>query len=70
MTDGTQRGSADFPNALRDSVSHCIQLIGLFVQKQVIVAKVGSTHVPAEVLGLKVKSNTSARMAFMPAEIS
>jgi hypothetical protein len=53
--DGLQRGSADLANAFRNRVRHRIKLIRLFIQQQVIIAEVGTAHVPMEVLGLDVK---------------
>ena len=42
---------ADLAYPLGDCIGHCEQLIGLFVQQQMVVTEVRATHVPVEILG-------------------
>ena len=43
-------------NALSNGIRHCEDLIGMFVQQQMIVPEVWPAHVPVEVLSLQIKS--------------
>lgn len=52
MPDGSNRRAADLAYALRDVVGHCKDLAGVFIQQQVVVAKMRSAGVPMKVLGL------------------
>ena len=55
MSDRAERSPADLADALGDRVGHGEELLGLFVEQQVVVAKVRATHVPVKVLGLQVQ---------------
>src|SRR5437762_12090538 len=55
MADRFDRKSANLSNSLRDWVGHGEKLIAVFVEKQVIVAKVRAAHVPMEILGFQVE---------------
>ena len=50
-----QGQGAELPHALREHVSHGEDLVGLLVEKQVVVAEVRPAHVPMEVLRLQVE---------------
>ena len=55
VADRAQRAAADLADAFGQRVGHREQLLGLFVEHQVIVAKVRAAHVPVEVLGFQVE---------------
>ena len=55
MSDRSQGGSAQLADALGDGIGHRIDLVGLLVQQQVIVAKMRPAHVPVKVLGLQIE---------------
>src|SRR5437762_4517948 len=55
MADRFDRKSANLSNSLRDWVGHGEKLIAVFVEKQVIIAKVRAAHVPMEILGFQVE---------------
>jgi len=54
VADGADRGAADFANALGDFVGAFEELVGVIVEKQVVVAEVRSGHVPMEIFGFHV----------------
>ena len=41
-------------DSLGDRIGHRVELVGLLVEHEVVVAKVRSAHVPVEILGLQV----------------
>src|SRR4030095_10930412 len=51
----SQRDSARLAHALRDWIGHRKKLVGLFVQEQVVVAKMRTAHVPVEIFRLHIK---------------
>ena len=55
LSDRMQREAADLANAFRDNVGHCEELLGVFIEKQVIIPEVVPAHVPVKILGLQVK---------------
>ena len=55
MSDGAQGGTADFADTLGNRVSHRVDLIGLLVQHDVVVAEMWAAHVPMEVFGFQVQ---------------
>ena len=53
-----------FLRAFRDVVGHGEDLVGVLVQKQVVIAKVPPAHVPVKILGLDVdRKNVGERFA-------
>lgn len=52
---GSRRVTAQFANTLGNRIDHGIKLAGLFIEHQVIVAKVRTTHVPVKNFGPQVK---------------
>ncbi len=46
----------DLADAFGDRVGHGVELLGLLVQQQVIVAEMRAAHVPVEILGFEVQS--------------
>ena len=67
MPDGTQRRAADLADALGDRIGHGIDLIGLLIQQQVVVAEVRAAHVPVKILGLQVQREHIGQDAVHPA---
>src|SRR6185503_3210195 len=55
VPNGANRRSSDLANPLCNGVRHGEQLIRLFIEKQVIVAKVWPAHMPVEVLGFQIE---------------
>ena len=55
VADGMQRCPADLARALRDVICHGEDLLGVLVQKQVIITKVMPTHVPMEILRFQIE---------------
>src|SRR5581483_5245930 len=55
VADRAQRQSADLAHALRKLVGGPENLLGLFVEEQVVVAKMRAAHVPMEILGFEVE---------------
>src|SRR6185437_1148970 len=55
VADRPQRQTADLAHALGNVVGYPENLLGLFVEQQMVVAKVWSAHVPMEVLSLHIK---------------
>src|SRR5271167_1281394 len=55
VANGPERGSAYLAYALGNRISHGEDLVGLFVQQQVVIAEVRSAQVPVEVLGLHIE---------------
>src|SRR6266568_6974112 len=53
--DRAQRRTAELAYALGDDVGDRVDLVGLLVEQQVVVAKMRPRHVPMEVLGLHVE---------------
>src|SRR5260370_16999321 len=56
VTDRAQRRPTDLPNTLGDRVGGGEDLLTLLIQQEVIVAKMGSRHVPMKVLRLQIES--------------
>src|SRR5207302_4730101 len=50
-----KRCPADLARSLRDIVCHGKDLLGVLVEKQVVITKVTPTHVPMEILRLQIK---------------
>ncbi len=55
MADRANRVASDLADALRDRVGHRVNLVGLLIEQQVVVAEVRSAHVPMKILGLHVQ---------------
>ena len=55
VADRPDRRAADLADPLGDRIGHREDLVGLFVEQQVVVAKMRSAHVPVEVLRLQVE---------------
>ncbi|MND08558.1 hypothetical protein D3C83_312660 [compost metagenome] len=55
LADGMDCVAANLARAFGDVVSHLKDLIGLFVQQQVVVAKMRPAQVPMKVFGLEIK---------------
>src|SRR3954452_22067034 len=55
MPDGAERCAAHLPHALGQDIGRREDLVRLFVQQEVIVAKVRAAYVPVEVLRLQVE---------------
>src|SRR5215831_10942116 len=52
---GSQCHTADLANPFRDVISHRKELLSLFVQQQMVVTKMGTTHMPVEVFCLDIE---------------
>ena len=50
----TQRRPANLADAFRHRIGHGEELVGLFVEEQVIIAEMGPAHVPMEIFCLQV----------------
>ena len=50
-----QGRAADLAGAFRDVVRHREDLIPLFVQQQMVVAKVSPGHMPVKILGFQIE---------------
>ena len=55
MGDRAQRSPAQLSHAFRDKVRRRVELVGLLIEKQVIVAEVRSLDMPMEVLRLEIQ---------------
>src|SRR5258706_2105542 len=55
VANGAQRGSTELAHTLRNRVGCGIDLIGLLIEQQVIVAEVRPGDVPMGVLGLEIE---------------
>ena len=55
MTDGLHGRATEFADTLSDRVGHAENLIALLVKQQMVVTKMGTAHVPVEILGLQIK---------------
>ncbi len=55
VSDGTYRRSTDLPYAFSDLIGDVNDLIRVFIEEKMVVAKMRSAHVPMEVLCLQVK---------------
>ncbi len=55
LSDRMQRESADLPNAFRDDVSHGEELLGVFIEKQMIIAEVMPAHMPVKIFRFQVQ---------------
>ena len=56
LANGSNGEPADLAGALGNVVCHCEDLVGLVIEKQMVIAKVGATHVPMKILGFQIKS--------------
>jgi len=54
VSDRAKSIAAQLSAALGNRVGHGEQLIGMFVQQQMVIAEMRTTHVPVKVLGLDV----------------
>src|SRR5215475_5063777 len=50
-----QRESANLANPFRDDVCHREQLLGMFIEKQMIVTEVMAAHMPVEIFRFHVQ---------------
>jgi hypothetical protein len=55
IADRVQGSPSDFASTLGNIIRHAENLLAVFVEQQVIVAKVWPRHVPMEILGLQVQ---------------
>jgi hypothetical protein len=55
VADGTKRRCAELAHAFGDWISGRINLVGLFVEQQVIIAEIRARNVPMEILDLNVE---------------
>ena len=55
LSDRMQGESADLPNAFRNDVSHGEELLGVFIEKQMIIAEVMPAHMPVEIFRFQVQ---------------
>jgi hypothetical protein len=55
FSDRMQRESTDLANAFRDDVGHGEELLGVFIEKQVIIAEVMPAHVPVKIFRFQVQ---------------
>ena len=56
MSYGAQRRATDLADAFSKGVGCRKDLLGLLIQKQMVIAEVWTGYVPVEVLGLNVES--------------
>src|SRR5580698_7713589 len=56
VADGADGGATYLANALGDGVGDGKNLIGVLVEQKVVVAEMGSAHMPVKVLGFEIKS--------------
>lgn len=56
LSDRMQRQSADLANAFRNDVSHGKELLGVFIEKQMIIAEVMPAHMPVKIFRFQVQS--------------
>ncbi len=50
-----QRLTAKLADTLRDGIGHRVDLVGLLIEQQMVVAEMRSAHVPVEVLGFQIQ---------------
>jgi len=55
IADGMERCTTDLPSSFGDHIGHCEYLRCLFIEEQVVIAKVGTADVPMEVFRLDIK---------------
>ena len=55
LSDRMQRESADLANAFRDDVGHGEELLGVFIEKQMIIAEVMPAHMPVKIFRFQVQ---------------
>src|SRR5258708_2752936 len=55
VADGADCDSADLARPFRDIVRHSKDLVGVFVEQQMIVAKMTPAHVPVKILRLQIE---------------
>jgi hypothetical protein len=55
VTDRSQRKSANLADSLCDWISHREKLVGVLVEKQMVIAEVRATHVPVEIFGFQIE---------------
>jgi hypothetical protein len=55
LPDGAHRHAAQLADPFRDRVGHGKELLTLLVEHQVVVAEMGSAHVPVKILRLEIK---------------
>src|SRR5262249_10871430 len=55
VTDRTQGDAADFAYTLGKDIGHRENLVGLFVEQEVVIAKMWPADVPVKVLGLQIE---------------
>ena len=62
MSDRSQCRAANLANPFGDVIGCGEKLIALFVQQQMVVAKVRPRNMPMEVLGLQIESDYARKM--------
>jgi len=67
VSDGAKCVSADLPGTLRDIIGHLKDLRGLFIQKQMVVAKMATAHVPMEVFRFDIQGKHVRQQLFQSA---
>src|SRR5258705_8339228 len=55
IADGMERCTTDFPSSFGNHIGHCEYLRCLFIEEQVVIAKVGTSDVPVEVFRLEIE---------------
>ena len=55
VADRSQRKSANLADSLCDWISHREKLVGVLIEKQMVIAEVRTTHVPVEIFGFQVE---------------
>ena len=55
ITNGSEGGVPQLPDALGDDIGHFEELLSVIVQQPVIIPKIWTGHVPVKILGFHVK---------------
>ena len=55
LSDGMQCQAPDLANAFRNDVGHGEELLGMFIEKQVIIAEVMPAHMPVKIFRFQVQ---------------
>jgi hypothetical protein len=54
FSDGVDGEAADFADAFGNLVGDGVELVGVIIEQEVVVAEVGAGHVPVEVFGFEI----------------
>lgn len=55
VADGTDRRGSEFADPFGDRIGHAQQLIGVFIQHQVVIAEMRSAEMPVKILGFEIQ---------------